>query len=424
MDPQREWFEKDYYKILGVASDASAAEITKTYRKLAKELHPDSNPGDSAADERFKEVASAYDVIGDEAKRKSYDEVRRMGPMSGAFGGAGSAGGFNFEQVGDLGDLIGDLFGRRQRRGAASERGTDIETELKLDFADAVSGVTVSVPVTGEARCGTCNGSGAKPSSAPRTCATCSGSGLNDENQGLFSFSRPCRDCSGRGSVIDDPCSVCGGRGTEQRLRNVKARIPAGVSDGQRIKLAGRGAAGRGPKAKSGDLYVRVRVKPHRYFGRSGKNLTLKVPITFDEAALGAEVSVPILDDSSVTIRIPPGTTTGQRLRIPAGAGTAGADLIVEVEVVIPQELSEAQRTAVEAFAAAGNENPRAHLHLATQKTKTNPSNTSADKQSSTSETNSENARSRGRTGKAPSRANRTSATAGESTNRTENNNE
>ncbi len=376
MDPQREWFEKDYYKILGVASDASAGEITKTYRRLAKELHPDSNPGDAAADERFKEVASAYDVIGDEAKRKSYDEVRRMGPIpgafsgtgpSGGFSGTGPAGGFNFEQMSDIGDLFGDFFNqRRQRHAAAAERGTDIETELKIDFADAVAGVTVSVPVTGEARCGTCNGRGAKPSSVPRTCAVCSGSGLNDENQGLFSFSRPCSNCSGQGSIIDDPCSVCGGHGTEQRRRTVKARIPAGVSDGQRIKLAGRGAAGRGPKAKSGDLYVRVRVKPHKHFGRSGKNLTLKVPITFDEAALGAEVSVPTLDDSSVTIRIPAGTTTGRRLRIPAGAGTAGADLIVEVEVVIPQELSEAQRAAVEAFANASDENPRAHLHLAT----------------------------------------------------------
>ncbi len=363
MEPQRDWFDKDYYKILGVPSDASAAEVTKAYRRLAKEFHPDSNQGDAAADERFKEVAAAYDVVGDEAKRKSYDEVRRMGPTAGVFGGSGPVGGFKFEQMGDMGNLFGDLLGRR--RAAAAQHGDDVETELKLDFADAVSGATVSLAVTGEAPCGDCKGSGAAPPSAPRSCDACSGSGVNAENQGLFSFSRPCRACSGSGAVIDDPCDACDGLGAQQRRRTVKARIPAGVGDGQRIKLAGRGAPGRGPGAKPGDLYVRVRVKPHRLFERSGKNLTLRVPVSFDEAVLGAEVSVPTLDGSSVTIRIPPGTATGRRLRIPAAAGAAAAeaDLIVDVEVVIPQELSEAQRAAVEAFAAARTVDPRAHLH-------------------------------------------------------------
>jgi len=364
VEPQREWFEKDYYKILGVADDASASNITQAYRKLAKKLHPDANPGDEAVEERFKEVAAAYDVLGDASKRKSYDEVRRLGPMAGAFGpgGPGPAGGFNvnFEHTGGLGNLFGDLFGRR--RGGAAQRGADIETEVKLDFADAVSGTTIAVPVAGEARCRTCDGLGTKPPAKPRPCPTCSGTGVNDENQGLFSFSRPCTACAGRGTVIDNPCDACGGRGVEHRRREVKARIPAGVTDGQRIKLGGRGAPGQGVGGKPGDLYVRVHVKPHRLFGRDGKNLTLTVPVTFSEAALGAEVPVPTLDGSTVTIRIPPGTTTGRRLRIPASPSTGGADLIVEVEVVVPQNLSDEQRAAVEALAAAGGEDPRAHL--------------------------------------------------------------
>ena len=364
MEPQREWFEKDYYKILGVAEDASASDITKAYRKLAKKLHPDTNPGDDDIEERFKEVSSAYDVLGDASKRKSYDDVRRLGPMAGAFGpsGPGPAGGFNlnFEQMGGLGNLFGDLFGRR--RGGAVQRGDDIETEVGLDFADAVAGTTITVPVAGEARCRTCEGLGAEPPAKPRPCPTCSGTGVNDENQGLFSFSRPCTACAGRGTVIDDPCGACGGRGVEHRRREVKARIPAGVTDGQRIKIGGRGGPGQGLGSKPGDLYVRVHVKPHRLFGRDGKNLTLTVPVTFSEAALGAEVPVPTLDGSTVTIRMLPGTKTGRRLRIPASPSTGGADLIVEIEVVVPQNLSEEQRAAVEAFAAAGGEDPRAHL--------------------------------------------------------------
>jgi len=365
VEPQREWFEKDYYKILGVAEDASASDVSKAYRKLAKKLHPDANPGDQAVEERFKEVASAYDVLGDDSKRKAYDEVRRLGPMAGSFGpgGPGPAGGFNvnFEQMGDLGDLFGGLFGRR-RRGNPAQPGADIETEVKLEFADAVSGTTIPVPVTGEARCRTCKGLGTKPPAKPQPCPTCSGTGVNDENQGLFSFSRPCAACAGRGTVIENPCAACGGRGMERRRREVKARIPAGVTDGQRIKLAGRGAPGQGPGGRPGDLYVRVHVKPHRLFGRDGKNLTLIVPVTFSEAALGAQIPVPTLDGSTVTIRIPPGTRTGRRLRIPATSSTGGADLIVEVEVVVPQNLSDEQQAAMEAFAAAGGEDPRVHF--------------------------------------------------------------
>ncbi len=364
-EPQREWFEKDYYKILGVSEEASSSDITKAYRKLAKKLHPDANPGDTAVENRFKEVASAYDVLGDASKRKSYDEVRRLGPMAGAFGPgrAGPSGGFNrnFSHTGDLGNLFGDLFGRRRRDGPA-RRGSDLEADVHLDFADAVSGVATTVSVMGETRCRTCGGTGAEPPGRPRPCPTCSGSGVQDENQGLFSFSRPCTACAGRGTVIDALCSGCAGRGVEHRRREVKTRIPSGVSDGQRIKLRGRGAPGQGAGSEPGDLYVRVHVKPHPLFGRDGRNLTLTVPVTFSEAALGAHVKVPTLDDSTITIRIPPGTTTGRRLRIQASASTGGADLIVEVEVVVPRRLSDEQRAAVEAFAAAPGDDPRAHL--------------------------------------------------------------
>ena len=359
MEPQREWFEKDYYKVLGVPSDASDEAIAKAYRRLAKQLHPDANPGDTAVEDRFKEVASAYDVLGDAAKRKSYDEVRRLGPQATGFG-PGAGRNINFETA-DLGGLFGDVFGRR-RRGGAHRKGADLETDVFLEFADAVAGLTTAVPVVGEARCRTCDGAGAEPPAVPRSCPNCAGTGVSDENQGLFSFSRPCSACTGRGVVIDKPCSVCAGRGVANRRREVKARIPAGVTDGQRIRLKGRGSPGQGPGSEPGDLYVRVHVKSHRLFGRSGRNLTLTVPVTFSEAVLGADVKVPTLDDSTITIRIPAGTRPGRRLRIPASAATGGAALIVEVEVAIPRDLTDEQRAAIEAFACATGDDPRAHL--------------------------------------------------------------
>ncbi len=365
MEPQREWFEKDYYRTLGVDEKASASEITKAYRKLAKKLHPDANPGDSAVEDRFKDVAAAYDVLGDAEKRKAYDEVRSLGPMAGGFGpqpGAGSHFNVNFDQMGDLGGMFGNLFGGR--RHSTGQRGRDIETDLLLNFVDAVAGTVVSVPVLGEAVCGTCQGLGTEPPAKPRKCPTCAGSGVHNDNQGLFSFSRPCTACGGRGTVIDRPCSTCAGRGVVRRQRQVKARIPAGVADGQRIRLKGKGEPGEGGAAP-GDLYVRVNVESHRLFGRDGKNLTLTVPVTFAEAALGAEVQVPTLDGSTVVIRIPPGTASGKKLRIRGSEATVGADIIVLVEVVVPERLSQQQRAAIEALAKAEQAEqfePRARL--------------------------------------------------------------
>jgi molecular chaperone DnaJ len=362
MAAQREWFEKDYYQVLGVAADASQKDITKAYRKLARELHPDKNPGNSIAEERFKEVSSAYDVLGDEERRKEYDEVRRLGPM---------AGGINVGdmQGGDISDLLGQMFrgGGRQRPGSGvgPQRGADVTAQLTLDFDDAVRGLTTTLYLTSDAQCSTCHGSGARPGTAPVGCPVCGGRGVVDDNQGLFSFSSPCQHCHGRGSVITDPCPTCHGSGVERRPRQVAARIPAGVSDGQTIRLKGRGAPGRngGP---AGDLLVEVAVKPHARFGRSGDNLTVSVPITFAEAALGADIEVPTLDATTVTLRLRPGTPSGSRHRVKGKGivrqgrgGEIKGDLIVTVDIQVPTALTDAQRAAIEQLAEATTVNPR-----------------------------------------------------------------
>ncbi len=379
MAPQREWFDKDYYKVLGVPQSATENEIRRAYRKLAKQNHPDANPG---KEERFKEISAAYDVLSDPEKRKEYDEIRRLGPMAaaGGFPGGGGAGGpggpggapFNFR--GDnLGDLFGDILGRFGGGGGAGgrarttttagQRGDDLEAELHLSFVDALNGVTTTVNVTSEATCTTCHGSGAAPGTSPVVCSRCGGRGVVSDNQGLFSFSRACPQCGGRGMMVESPCPTCQGTGTEVRPRQVKVRIPPGVDDGQRIRVKGRGGVGRGG-GPAGDLWVTVRVAPHQMFGRKGRNLTLTVPITFAEAALGAEITVPTLD-GSVVLRVPPGTRSGRTFRV-KGRGVAdekgAGDLLVTVEVAVPTKLSPAQRQAIEALASASTESPRTHL--------------------------------------------------------------
>lgn len=363
MAVQREWFEKDYYQILGVAQDASQKDVLKAYRRLARKFHPDANPGDPDAEGRFKEVSAAYDVLGDEAKRAEYDEVRAMGPVGGGpggfsfnvgdMGGAGGAGG-------GLGDFLGQMFGRRARgnggaSGVGPRRGADLRAELTVGFEDAVRGITTTLYLTSDAQCSTCHGSGAKPGTSAQVCPTCAGRGVVDDNQGMFSFSSPCRTCQGTGVVIPEPCDTCRGSGVEKRQREVRARIPAGVSDGQTIKLKGRGAPGRngGP---AGDLLVEIHVTPHPRFSRQGSNLTVRLPVTFPEAALGGHVDVPTLDGGHVTLRLPAGTQSGSRHRV-RGKGIARrdgtGDLIVTVDVVVPSSLSDAQRSAIEQLAAA-----------------------------------------------------------------------
>jgi molecular chaperone DnaJ len=376
MAAQREWFEKDYYKVLGVPSDAPAKDITKAYRKLARQFHPDANPDDPGAEERFKEVSAAYDVLGDEAKRSEYDQVRTMGPMGGFAGpgGPGGPGGMGGSfTADDLGGLFGNLFGggapggRRGGRGPAGvgpRRGDDLEAELTLGFHDAIAGLTTTIQLASEVGCPVCGGSGARPGSTPQTCATCGGRGVNEDNQGFFSFSSPCVSCGGRGSVITDPCTQCSGSGAVHRTRDVKVRIPAGVAEGQRFRLKGRGGPGRngGPP---GDLFVLVHVTADRLFGRKGRDLTLTVPVTYPEAVLGTTVKVPTPLGGSVTIKVPAGTPSGKVLRVKGrGVETAKAtgDLLVTVEVVVPTELDDAQRSAVEALASATPGSPRAHL--------------------------------------------------------------
>jgi len=384
---QREWLEKDYYAVLGVSSSATDKELSRAFKKLAKQYHPDANQGNKDAEERFKDISAAYDVLGDSTKRAEYDEVRQMvasgvGPDGaggfgpGGFGAGGGGRSFRFDtDGGGLGDIFGNLFGgggggrRRTRAATGPQRGRDLETELHLPFEDAIRGVTSTVRFRADATCSTCAGSGAAPGTMPETCPECHGAGTIADNQGPFSFSQVCPTCGGRGQVIPTPCPTCRGTGVEVRAREVKVRIPAGVADGQRIRVKGRGGAGAngGPP---GDLYVIVHVREHALFGRSGNDLTLRLPITFVEAALGADVKVPTLD-APVTVRIPAGTPSGKVLRV-RGMGVAGdagksGDLLVTVEVHVPAKLTSAQREAIEAHGAVFDQDPRAALFASVQ---------------------------------------------------------
>ena len=375
MSINREWLEKDYYSVLGVPRNASQPEIKKAYRKLAQKLHPDANPGDKVAEERFKDASTAYDVLGDEAKRKEYDRVRDMAASGFRVGGAGPGGprgnvrfedlGFDVGGLGDIFDLFGQGgFGAGARR--ASRRGADLEAEVRIPFEQALAGTTVPVRVTGAAPCGTCGGTGARPGSQPRTCPQCSGSGSISVDQGPFSMSQTCPQCRGRGQVIDDPCPTCRGSGSTMRPRTLRVRIPAGVEDGARIRVAGRGEPARtggGP----GDLYVRVRVEPHRLFGRRGPNLTLNLPISYPEATLGANVQVPTLN-GAVKLKVPAGTASGRTFRIrgkgaPKREGGKG-DLLVTVNVAVPSRVSKDERQLLKQLQEAGGEGPRADLGL------------------------------------------------------------
>jgi molecular chaperone DnaJ len=355
----RDYVEKDYYAALGVPKDAKPADIKKAYRKLAAELHPDRNPG---GEERFKSVSEAYDVLSDESKRREYDEARSL------FGSGGSRGhgGFDVNDLfgggGGFGDVFSNLFGGGSRR-PQPRRGADLETSATLSFADALRGATVPLRLSSAGACATCRGSGAAPGTSPHTCPVCHGQGVVSRNQGSFSFAEPCKGCRGTGQVVDTPCPTCHGTGEQQRERTLQVRIPAGVADGQRIRLKGKGSPGeRG--APAGDLFVRVTVTPHAVFGRKGDNLTLTVPVTFAEAVLGTQVAVPT-PEGSVTLRVPAGTRSGRTFRVkghgfPTKSGRG--DLLVSVEVDVPTTLDEKAKEALTAYAATATGNVRAHL--------------------------------------------------------------
>jgi molecular chaperone DnaJ len=364
----KDFLEKDYYKTLGVAESASADEIKKSYRKLARKYHPDANKGDSKAEERFKEISEAYNTLSDEKRRKEYDETRSMFGsgrvrMPGSGGTAGGGYGFDLGDLfggntsstgGRLGDILGGVFGSgRTQQQARPRRGADVETEASLSFGDAIDGTTVALRLAGEGPCKECMGTGAKAGTVPRVCPTCEGTGQGSRNLGNFAFSEPCKTCRGRGLVVDDPCPSCSGSGRAMSTRTIQARIPAGVGDGQRIKLKGKGAPGErgGPP---GDLYVRVHVSPHPVFGRSGHNLTVTVPVTFPEATLGAEIKVPSHRGMPVSVRIPAGTPNGRTFRVRGKGvrrsdGTMG-DLLVTVNVQVPKDLGDKAIQALETF--------------------------------------------------------------------------
>jgi molecular chaperone DnaJ len=371
---RNDWATKDFYQVLGVQKDASSADVKKAYRKLARENHPDSNPGDDAKHEKFKAVAEAYDVVGDEAKRAKYDEFRSLQSrggfnpgMGGGFGGGGGGGGFSMDDLlrdrasGGLGDMFGDLFGGGQRTRTQQQprarRGADVESTATIGFTDALDGVTVSLRLTSDTACATCQGTGGKPGTRPHICPECEGAGFVVAGTGgAFSINETCPACGGRQLVYDEACPTCHGSGRGTSARSIQARIPAGVKDGARIRLKGKGAPGEngGP---AGDLFVTVKVTPHRVFGRKGDNLTLEVPVSFDEAALGGEVKIPTLGGAPVTLRLPAGTPNGRTFRVRGkGAtrrdGTKG-DLLATVEVCVPSSLDDTAREAVEAYRAA-----------------------------------------------------------------------
>ncbi|MBA3742069.1 molecular chaperone DnaJ [Sporichthya sp.] len=368
----REYLDKDLYAVLGLTKGAAQGDVKKAYRKLAKELHPDQNKNNPEAEAKFKEVSEAYSVLGDEARRKEYDEGRELFGNGGFRNAGGQRGGgpgfeFNFGGAGGdggLGDILGGIFNRRGQPQA--RRGADVETSVTVDFVQAVEGVTVPLRLTSERPCPACSGTGAKAGTTPRVCPACEGVGHTSRNLGGFAMSEPCQGCRGRGLVVDDPCPTCHGSGRGQSSKTVNTRIPAGVNDGARIKLKAKGAPGeRGGPA--GDLFITVHVRPHPVFGRKGDNLTLTLPVAFPEAVLGAEVKVPTLTGAPVTLRLGPGTANGRTMRVrgrgvPRKDGTRG-DLLVTVSVAVPANLNSDARKALEAYAkATAGDDPRAGL--------------------------------------------------------------
>ncbi|MDA8196340.1 MAG: molecular chaperone DnaJ [Actinomycetota bacterium] len=352
MAANSEWYEKDYYKVLGVDKTASEKEIQKSYRKLAKEYHPDANPG---SEEKFKEISVAYEVLGDATKRAEYDQIRSQVPFMGRGGGQGpfTQGNPNFK-VDDFSDLLGGIFNRRRSTtNNAATKGPDKEVTLTISFKESIDGVTTAVNVPIDTRCAVCSGSGAAPGSKPVACARCNGTGSVNESQGFFSFSQPCPACGGQGVRVDLPCGNCHGTGKSLMNRKINVKIPAGVEDGQKIRLKGRGSLGTngGP---AGDVYIKIKVGSDPSFSRRGLDLLTVAKVSFPEATLGSEIVVPTLN-SSIKLRVPPGTKSGQILRaksygVTGKRGEVG-DLLVTVEIVVPKDLTPEQKKAVEDLA-------------------------------------------------------------------------
>jgi len=356
--------DEDLYKVLGVTKDASADDIKKAYRKLARRYHPDRNQGDAAAEERFKQISHAHDVLSDPDKRREYDAARMFGgrvPPGGA--GTGGAAGF-----GDFADIFGDMFRRGGDRAAQPPpppRGEDVEVEVTLSFEQAMNGAQIVVTADINATCPTCSGSGAKAGTSPRLCPDCRGRGIIGRDLGGFSLGQTCPRCHGNGTIIDDPCPTCQGAGTVPEHKRYQVKIPPGVKDGTRVRQAGKGQAGlRG--GKPGDLIVITRVTPSRIFDRKGDDLSIDVPVTIAEAALGAQIEIPTID-GRVKLKVPAGSQDGRALRVPGKGApklkhSGRGDLIARIRVRVPESLTNEQRAALEHYAELDGTNPRPGL--------------------------------------------------------------
>jgi molecular chaperone DnaJ len=360
---------RNLYEALGVSKTASQDEIKKAYRKLARQYHPDRNPGDASAEERFKEVQAAYDILSDIDKRKQYDAFGSADGRGGAGWNVNWGGDFN---VGDLGDIFGGLFGGGGTRGRtrvrrdARTRGDDLEATVNLSFADSLKSIEARIPVEVDTSCRECGGTGARPGTAPVICPECMGRGMKAESQGMFALSQPCPRCRGNGTVIENPCPHCGGTGRERRTKRYTVKIPAGVKDGTRIRLKGKGEPGAdgGPP---GDLNVITRVEPSRLFERRGDDLVVEVPVSYPEAALGASVEVPTPYGDRISLKVPAGSEDGKLLRMrghgaPRLKGSGKADLLARLRVAVPKKLSKKQREALEELQKASPGDPREAL--------------------------------------------------------------
>jgi len=359
------------YDTLGVKKGASAEEIKKAYRKLAAQYHPDKNPGDASAEEKFKEVQNAYDTLSDAEKRKQYDAFGGDGRGTRGFDPRDFGGGnFTINDLGDLGDLFGGLFGGRAGRGGARraepERGADLEVPVSVSFEDSLRGLETKIPVQVTTACRECGGTGAEPGTSPIICPQCNGRGVVSESQGLFALSEPCPRCRGNGTVVEKPCRKCKGTGREVRTKTYTVKIPAGVKDGTRIRLKGKGELGEhgGP---AGDLFVATRVQPSKLFQRRGDDLVVDVPVTYAEAALGATVEVPTPYGERVSLKVPGGTQDGRQLRIrghgaPKLKGSGKGDLIARLRLSVPRKLTKKEREALEELQKVSRENPREAL--------------------------------------------------------------
>ena len=354
--------KRDFYEVLGCQRGASIEEIKGAYRKLAKELHPDKNPGNADSEHHFKEINEAYDVLKDEQKRAAYDRFGHAAFEGGGPGAGGGAGaGFDGAGLGDIFDqMFGDFMGRKGGGGGSTRSGSDIRTQIEIDLTEAFAGTKATLRVPTRVTCETCNGSGSGDKDAGRdVCSGCNGAGKIRAQQGFFLVERTCPQCGGRGRMIRNPCRICHGTGTTQRERSLQVSIPAGVEDGTRIRLAGEGESG-GAGVPAGDLYVHVSVRQHAIFQRDGANVFCVVPLKMTQAAMGGEIEVPVVDGSRVKVKIPAGTQSGDQQRL-RGKGfsvlrsAARGDMYIQVKVEIPQTLTRRQRELLEAFEAEGN---------------------------------------------------------------------